>query len=295
VIDVVDPGNPGDIADMDLSGKAVLALQARLDLQSVVYQDHGKHAHRRDGEVWIGMASVILDVPTTRKVELPDGTRKTVKILEYKQNPETGEMEVLNDLTNVEFDVYSRISASHSSQKEATLDRIDKMMARQVPGSPMSRILELKSLLLVDGVDMDDVRTYARKELMLMGVMDPETDEEKQMLAAEAQKAQQPSAEEMLGQGKLLEGQAKMAGEDTRRMTAQADIQNDQVNQLISKFEAITDRMEELRKAQETGANIDKTNSETFSNQIDNRTKVVELHKPENRTDDELMQMIMEG
>ena len=118
VEDVANPGIPQDIADPDLSGKAVLALQARLDMQSMVYQDHMKHAKRYDGEVYASMASEVYDVPRNIKMTLPDGTRKNAKIMETVIDNETGEIVVLNDLNNVEFEVYSKIGASYSSQKD---------------------------------------------------------------------------------------------------------------------------------------------------------------------------------
>jgi len=40
--EVANPGTPQDIADPDTSGKAILALQARLDMQSMIYQEHKK-------------------------------------------------------------------------------------------------------------------------------------------------------------------------------------------------------------------------------------------------------------
>lgn len=292
VTDVVDPGNPGDIADLDLSGKAVLALQQRLDLQSVVYQEHGKHAHRRDGEVWAGMASIVYDVPETRKIELPNGTRKTVKMMEQRLNPKTGEFEVLNDLSNLEFDVYSRIGSSYSSQKDATLDRLEKLMTGLNPADPDYQILKLKYLQLMDGVDFDDVRDYSNKRLILMGVNEPETDEEKQWVAEQQQQAQQPSAEMVLAQGELAKGQAAQMDAETKRMTAQGDFTNDQAKTLIDQFKAITDRFEAQVKAQEAGAKIDKTKAEELGQQIENRTKIVELQRPKEQSDEELWQIL---
>lgn len=76
ITDVANSGNTQDIADPDLSGKAVLALQARLDMQSMVFQEHMKHAKRRDGEVWASMASEIYDTPRKVKIVMPDGNTK---------------------------------------------------------------------------------------------------------------------------------------------------------------------------------------------------------------------------
>lgn len=52
VEDVANPGLPQDIADPDLSGKAVIAIQNRMDQQSYIYQHNLKMAKRRDGVVY---------------------------------------------------------------------------------------------------------------------------------------------------------------------------------------------------------------------------------------------------
>jgi len=84
VEDVANPGVPQDIADPDISGRAVYAMQSRLDMQSMVYQDHTKHAKRRDAQVFASMAKEIYDVPRRVRVEAADGTRSEKKFMMYQ-------------------------------------------------------------------------------------------------------------------------------------------------------------------------------------------------------------------
>ncbi len=294
VADVADAGLPGNIADIDLSGKAVLALQAKIDKQSIVYQENFKHAKRHDGVVYASQASHVFDVPRTERITLPDGTRKTVKVMDTVVN-EQGEIVVLNDLNNVEFEVFSKIGPSYSSQKEQTADRVEKLLSQLNPASPMYELLLMQYLALVDGVEFDDVRDYVRKQQILKGFKKAETDEDKLMLQEASQQQSEPTAEMVLAQGELAKGQAAQFEAETKRMKAQGELGNDQGELLIKKFEAITDRFEVQIKAQATGADIDKTRSETFGTQIDNQAKVIELQKPEHMTDDDLYQSIMTG
>lgn len=294
VADVADAGLPGNISDIDLSGKAVLALQAKIDKQSIVYQENFKHAKRRDGVVYASMASEIFDVPRTEKITLPDGTRKTVKIMDTVVN-EQGEIVVLNDLNNVEFEVFSKIGSSYSSQKDQTLDRIEKLMQGVNPADPIYNILLLKYLQLMDGTDFDDVRDYAKKEQLLIGVREPETPEEKQIIAEAAQRGQEPSAEMVLAQGKLLEGQAANKEADLRQIDVQLKAENESLKRQVDFFKAQTDRMNTQVDAQEAGAKITKTSIESTGLQLDNQAKVIELRKPENMSVDELYQQINVG
>ena len=295
VEDVANPGIPQDIADPDLSGKAVLALQARMDKQSTVYQEHRKHAQRRDGEVYASIATEIYDVPREVKVENADGTRKTEQIMQRVIDFETGEFKYIKDLNNAEFNVYSSISTSYSSQKEQTLDRLGQMIAPLPPGDPMREILMLKYLKLMDGVDFEDVREYAQNKLILLGIKKPETPEEIAMVEAESQKGQEPSAEMVLAQAEGMKGQAMLQREQRENIAMQLKYQIDQQKNQIAGFGEQTDRIEVQVKAQEAGAKINKTEVEALGKKLDNQAKIIQLRQPQVMSDEEILGEILNG
>lgn len=289
VEDVANPGTPQNIADPDLSGKAVLALQASLDKQSMIYQIHRKHALRRDGEIWVSMAAAVMDVPRTERIELPDGTSKTIQIMEQIVDTETGDVVTLNDLTDTEFEVTSKISASYSSMKEQTLERLENMVQGLPPGDPMRDFLILKALVLMDGVDFDDVRDYANKQLVLKGYREPETDEEQEMMAQAQQQGDQPSAEMLLGMAEMKKAQVAEGELQLKGSKIQLDGEVAQMKAQIETFKAQTDRMDTQIDAQEARATIDNKNIDSFGKQIDNQTKMIQLQKPVDMSDDELL------
>jgi hypothetical protein len=74
---------------------------------------------------------------------------------------DTGEVRVINDLTNLEFEVYSDIGPSYTSQKEQTIDRLVEMAASVQASDPvLHKALVLKVAELMDGVNMEDDREY---------------------------------------------------------------------------------------------------------------------------------------
>lgn len=269
VEDVANPGIPQDIADTDLSGKAVRALQAKIDDQWYIYRDNYKHAKRRDGEVWAGMAAEVYDSPRQATVEMADGSRKRVQIMQMIVDKDTGEIVPINDITAAEFEVYAEIGHSYSTRKEETLDRLAELSQEAAATDPaMQKMLWLKRLQLIDGVDMSGIKEYARKQLILMGFEQPEGEEEEAMLD-QAQQAQGQNAGDQLAmaeaQARLMEGQAAML-----------DKQTDQ-------FNAETKRMEALVKAEKAGADmrkidadIAKTAQEIQSSQLSNMQKLVQ-------------------
>jgi len=267
VEDVANPGIPQDIADPDLSGKAVNALQMRFDQQSIVYQQNLKHAHRHDGVVYASMASEVIDSPRKMMTTLPDGQKKQVQIMETVIDRETGDAVTLNDLTGAEFDVYADIGPSYASMREQTIERLTQIYQSMDPSDPARRMILLKLLKLSDGVDLEDVREYANRELIMMGVKEPETDEEKEMVA-NAQQSQQPDPMMVAAMAEDKKGQAALMSEERQMMKAQADIQNDQAGTQIDAFDSQTKRMDTQVSAEKAGAEIELKRIEVFGKQI---------------------------
>lgn len=285
VEDVANPGIPQDIADPDMSGKAIHALQARIDKQSIIYQIHRKHAKRRDSKIYAGMAAEILDVPRKMTVTKKDGTRDEDEIMKSVIDEKTGDVLVLNDFRNAQFKTYSKIGPSYSSQKEQTVERIIMMIPNMDPGDPIRRALLLKSLELMDGVEFDDIKEYAKKELILSGITEPETDEEKQMLQQAQQQPDKPDANMQLALAELEKAKVGHEKNQIEVMKIQANTQNENVKRMIDKFGAITDRLDTQISAQEAGANIDFKRAERMDKQVETAI--------EDMSDDDLMQIAM--
>ncbi len=274
VEDVANPGLPQNIADPDISGKAVVALQNRLDQQSYIYQHNMKFAKRRDGDIWASMASEVYVEKRTVTLTLPNGERKKVQMMDEAIDKETGEPIVINNISNLEFDVFADISPSYSSQKEATIERLGVMIGGLAPGDPMRLTLMLKQMVLMDGVQFDDVRKYANKQLLIQGIREPETPEEEQLLAEISQQQEEPSADMVLAKAEELKGQAAVMREQRELMKTKADMQRDIIGTQVDVFEAQTDRMDAQTNAAKAGADIKLKRIDAFGKQIDNVVKM---------------------
>ena len=271
VEDVANPGLPQDLADTDLSGKAVTALQNRLDQQSIVYQQNLKHAKRRDAEIYASMAADVYDAPRKVTLTLPDGTRKTEELMGSMIDRETGEQVILNDLTNMEFDVYADIGPTYASKKEQTIEQLNNMAVSVAQTDPnLHKLIILKIATLQDGVASNDIRDYANKQLILAGFKEPETDEDKQMLQEASQQQQEPDAMMIAAQAEQAKAEASMAREQRQAQADQAKNQLDQMSNQIDVFKAQTDRAKVEVEAQVAGANIQFTTVKTEGQKIDN-------------------------
>lgn len=268
VEDVANPALPQNIADPDLSGKAVIALQNRIDMQTSVYQTNYKHAKRRDAMIWAAMASQVYDAPRSATIMLPDGRRQQVDVMNVVLDEQTGDSVVLNDLTNAEFDVYADIGVAYSSQKEQTRAEIQQLMGQAQPGSPEYNLLLLTYFNLVDGIDVKPLRDYANKQLVLQGFKEPETDEEKQLLAQAQQQNQGPTPEQqamlLQGQGQLLEGQAAMA-----------DKENDRIKLSIEQQKVDNDKAKVQIDAAEAGVKMRNVRADTYNKSVEAANKMM--------------------
>tara|TARA_R110002020_G_scaffold467655_1_gene691376 strand:+ start:12824 stop:14959 length:2136 start_codon:yes stop_codon:yes gene_type:complete len=225
VDDVAGAGLPADITDVDISGKALNALNKRLDMQSYTYQDNHKFAMRRDGEVYASMARDVHDTEQEITVVKIDGSASKETI--NKSTIEYDEVEgvinnVLNDVSNMMFEVYADIGPAFESVKAQNKEEIKELLNGLTPGTPQHTILLNEYLTMTDGMAFKDLREYGRKELIMMGVKETETPEEEEMLArAQQEQANQTNPEDTLMQIELLKQQTLMLAQQNKAQELQ--------------------------------------------------------------------------
>jgi len=298
VTDVANPGVPDKVAEPDISGKAVQKLEARIERQSMRFQIHMKHAKRRDGEVWISIASEIIDTPRKVQVELSDGTKKETQVMDTQIDGQTGDIVTVNDLRKAEFEVYSKIGPDYSSQKEQTIDRLEMLMMQMDPADPVRKALQLKILALTDGVEFDDIRDYVNKQLMIMGIRKPQTPEEVEFLRQAQEQPKEPDAAMVLAKAEELKGQADIMKAKKDGIEMQLTDANDKAKNQIDIFRAQTERMKVQVAAHEAGAKIEKTKIETEGETLENVIKIKEINKApsyEEMDDDALFKVLATG
>jgi len=227
VDDVAGAGLPADITDVDLSGKALSALNKRMDMQSYTYQDNSKFAMRREGEIYASMARDVYDTNQTVILVKEDGTKVDETINQESMNFDTMQREIKNDMQSMIFDVYANIGPSFESVKEQNREELKELLTSGTLEPEVHTMLMNEYLTMIDGSGFKDIRKFARNKLIMMGVKPPETDEEKQMLA-QSQQEQQPSFEEQAemtrAQADLTAAQGKVMEEENKRMARQTDL-----------------------------------------------------------------------
>lgn len=218
VDDVAGAGLPADITDVDLSGKALNALNKRLDMQSYTYQDNHKFAMRRDGEVYASMARDVHDSQQEVVLVKVDGSKSKEMINQAEINMETMESEIKNNVADMIFDVYADIGPAFESVKAENKEELKELLASGQLDPETHTILLNEYLTMTDGMAFDDLREYSRNKLIVMGVKKPETPEEEQMLKqAQQAKQQQEDPAMVMAQAEMLKGQADLLEQQNRQ------------------------------------------------------------------------------
>jgi hypothetical protein len=259
VDDVAGAGLPQDITDTHLSGKAVQALQKRMDMQSYTYQDNHKFAMRRDGEIYASMARDIHDVQQDVTLVRVDGTKSKETINKEEMNYDTFEREISNDISKMAFDVYANVGPSFESVKEQNKEELKELINGVPAGSTEYIMLLNEYFMLIDGTSFKDIRDYGRKQLILAGVKEPETDEEKAMVA-ESQQSQQPQVDPAM----MLAAQAEMLKAQNQQQELGIKVKAQEIEMARLQQEGYKISLDEQTKA----AGIGKTKAETINTMV---------------------------
>lgn len=232
-------GNPQGADKMvaNISGKAVEAIQSRVDMQTFIYMSNQAKMVRRVGEIWLGMARDVYVEPG-RKMKTVGlmGEMGSVELMKPTIDEETGEIENDNDLSEASFDVVSSVGPSFVSRREATVRSITNMIA--VSDDPETRqVLTSMAMMNMEGEGIDDVRTYFRKKLVQLGVMKPTEEEAQKMMAA--MEGQQPDPNAIFLQAAAEEAVAKAAKAraDTVETVASAELKRAQTMETLAKID----------------------------------------------------------
>lgn len=240
----------------NISGKAVEMIQQRQDMQSFIFMDNRAKMMRRVGEVWLSMAQEIY-VEDGRKMKAvnEDGTAAQVELNKPIIDEKTGALTYANDLTRAKMDVTVDVGPSYTSRRQATVSALTAMM--QMSADPADqKVLLSAALMNMEGEGLGDIRKWSRRQLVGMGVVEP-NDEERAEMAAAAQAQQQPDAQTIYLQAEAAKAQAQgqLAVANTEKALADAEKARAQTAETLAGIE--TDRVKTaIEAAQAIGGAI---------------------------------------
>jgi len=275
----LDDVTGGQMGQPDMMNAGVTEGQIQQSMKSLeneayIYQNSYALAKKQSARVYASMAAELYDMPREVTTTQQDGTEATVMMMEAIFDEETGEEVVLNDISKGKFEVYADVGPSFQSQKDEARARLE-VLYKETAGTDIGELALLTYMSVIEGPGMDHLRKYARNKLVLQGIMDPETDEEEQMVAEAQQQQgeQQPDANMMLAMAEQAKADASMA-------KVQIDAQDDQARGQIDAYKAETQRLEAVAKARKAGVEANKIGMEIRGTELDNLQKLQQAFMP---------------
>jgi hypothetical protein len=206
----------------NISGKAVEMIQSRLDMQSYIFMSNFAKAMRRCGEIWLSMAkdTYVEDERPMKSV----GEQGDVSRVELAKPVigDNGEIVLRNDLTKADFDVVPDVGPSFTSRRDATVRMLTGLL--QMANDPQdAKVITSLILMNAEGEGLADVNRFYRKQLVQMGVIEPNEEELAAMAEAANQEQQpDPNAEYLQAAAGKEQALADKAVADTEKSIADA-------------------------------------------------------------------------
>ena len=185
------------------------------------------------GVIYMGKASVLYAMPRLIRTIGEDGVDSLVQLEKFEQSEETGNMTLTNSLKGKKFKVYSDVGPQFATLRQESAESALKTL-ELLSGIPAAQpfMLPLLGTLMEnqEGPGMERVSKLARKIMILQGIEEPDTDEEKQMVA-QAQQAQQNQKDP---QAEFLDGERKKAEAEARKDDADVGLKKSQTLKNLS-------------------------------------------------------------
>jgi len=189
--------NPVDIPNREISGAAIQKITKRVDLKTYLIMENVYNSLILAGDIYKDMAAEIYADSRDVTVLESDGTDRQVEINTQQMNVESGQMERVNDLAGKKFECYSDVGPSYSSMREEWQEMVIALLDRVPQESPYYAVLMAELVDLIDGTS-DELKAFNRKQMLKLGLREPETDEDKKYMEGLAEQAKQPSPEDQL-------------------------------------------------------------------------------------------------
>lgn len=208
----------------NVSTQAVEMVQEKVDAQAYIYLDNFGKTVEHIGRIWLSMAKVVYDEQEREMTGLGHDDQDS-KVIINKPIMKDGRLAFENDIQGGSYKVTVDIGEAFSTQRDKSI----KQMLNLVPliSDPQQQSALLNTILAnQEGEGMRDLSNFARKNLINMGIVEPNEDEAKEMQAAQAAAQNQPPSVQdeyfKAEAAKAIAG-AEKAKADTQKTLADVD------------------------------------------------------------------------
>lgn len=220
-------GMPQDVEDPEASGKAILAVQKRVDMHTYTIMDNIMSGMIRLGEAFISIAQEIYSEDNRRISTLQeDGTEQSTQL--NSAEIEDGRIVQKHDLSSRRFEVYADVGPSYESQRRETIEFMKELLTVLPEGDPRTNAVISAIIDAMQGVGLGVIKDLNRKQMLAAGMVDPANEEEEQMLAELSQQNQEPEGLERLIESETARNFAEAQGQQAQNIERMASAEKKQ-------------------------------------------------------------------
>ena len=160
--------------------------------------DNIANAIEWSGSVYESMAQEVYSEKRSVNTISKDGTESTKELLKNVLDEKTGRLTETNNLEGKKFRVYSDVGPQYDTLRQQTVDDLKGMLEvlrSQEGGQQYTDAIIATILENVTGVGLGPLKDIVRRNMLMQGIVKPETDQEKEMVAASQQPQGDPQAE----------------------------------------------------------------------------------------------------
>lgn len=210
-----------DTVKANTSAEAMDIAAARVDAKSGIYLDNMRQSVECEGEIYIGMLPDVY-VEEGRDVDVmsEDGDDGTEKLMEaFTDN--AGVPRVRNDFAKGKYKVIASVTEATATRRDKTVRSAlnTAEIALKANDMELAQAAIITAIMNSDGEGADDLKKYARKRGLAIGLVEPNEEEQAQM----AEQAQQPEPMDVLAEGQANALNAQAAKDAALAKKADAD------------------------------------------------------------------------
>lgn len=254
-------GAPQDTIDPATSGKALNAIQKREDRNTQPIFENIADGIEHSGVVYQAIAGEVYDTPRMVRTLGLDGTHGKATLFQIVADPKTGRLVESNTLRGKRFRAYSDVGPQYESMREQTAEEMKGMLEAlsTVQGGEQYIPAIIDTLLQnTTGVGLGPLKKKVRQSMLLQGLVEPESDEDKEFLAQASQPQEDPQQKLMDAAAQQQLAEAENLRASSLEKAASAQLKQAQTEETLAGIE--TDQIKTLAQIRaETLRNLQPT------------------------------------
>lgn len=193
--------------DLEASGAALKQVIQYAQMTKYALMMNISKAKKRCAQVYREMAAELYNEPMDVNLVGRDGSESSERLIKYVYDEDKEQVVALNDISKGKYDVAVTSGASFATERDSTREGAISLLEKIGPESVYGDLLISIIVENFDGVNVDTLKDFNRKQQLIKGYRKPENEEDEKIIQ-EAQAAQQAQAQSQPDLSALVQSEA---------------------------------------------------------------------------------------